>query len=69
MALGEYRCPNCGYGTSYCPVVAPVHARPPALCPVCRGRGSVPANFYDDLGVAASTNRQQCRSCKGRGVL
>lgn len=66
---GPPRCPNCGHGTGAPnPVVFPP-ARPPALCPVCSGRGSVPHDFYDQLGASTSTAREQCRSCGGRGIV
>ena len=34
-------------------------------CPICRGRGVVPDNFYQDDVVTFPKNR--CRSCDGRG--
>lgn len=40
----------------------------PHRCPVCEGRGSVPAGFYS-AGLATGTNGEQCRACKGEGVL
>jgi hypothetical protein len=39
----------------------------PYCCPVCQGRGTVPAGFYH--GISASTNPEQCKSCAGSGVL
>ena len=40
-------------------------------CPVCKGRGVVPQNFYSPypMGVAAHTAPDQCRTCKGKGIL
>lgn len=35
-------------------------------CPVCQGRGSVPAGFY---GVATNTTAEECRGCSGKGML
>jgi len=35
-------------------------------CPVCEGRGTVPATFYEPTGTAA--NPVTCRSCGGSGV-
>lgn len=36
------------------------------LCPVCSGRGTVPAGFY---GVAIGTGDERCRRCKGDGTI
>lgn len=47
---------------------APV-ARPPVKCPVCEGRGTVPHDFYAQLGASSSTTRETCRSCQGRGIV
>ncbi len=42
-------------------------------CPICQGRGTVAHGFYDGSGLRAarhtSAEREQCRSCKGAGVL
>lgn len=40
-------------------------------CLACRGVGTLPAGFYTapEGGYIASTAREQCRSCGGRGVL
>ena len=43
-------------------------------CPICHGRGTVARGFYDGVGYTAGTStavpsREQCRSCKGAGVL
>lgn len=38
----------------------------PSRCPVCEGRGAVPAGFYSTPGEAA---RETCRSCGGSGVI
>ncbi len=38
-------------------------------CPVCEGRGTVPHDFYTGFGVATSTARERCRTCKGGTVL
>jgi DnaJ-class molecular chaperone len=35
-------------------------------CPVCFGRGHVPAGFY---GVAVNTNPETCRTCNGTTVV
>lgn len=39
------------------------------LCPVCQGRGSVPPDFYAQLGSGTSVTREQCRRCIGRGTI
>jgi DnaJ-class molecular chaperone len=35
-------------------------------CPVCFGRGHVPAGFY---GVAVNTSPETCRTCKGTTII
>lgn len=43
----------------------------PCRCPVCDGRGSVPAGFYEGpngVGTTA-TSAEPCRSCSGQGVI
>jgi len=71
MAIGPLRCPSCGHGLTgdVAPHVCtpPVQARPPVLCPVCSGKGSVSAGFYMDGGTSAA--REKCRSCNGKGVV
>lgn len=44
-------------------------ARPPARCPVCLGRGSMPVSFYDPPVPGTSTAPTTCRSCGGRGIV
>lgn len=45
------------------------------ICPICNGRGSVPASFYPEgreAGVvrsSSSTGYVTCRTCFGRGIL
>src|SRR5208283_3367950 len=39
----------------------------PHKCPVCNGRGKVPAGFYGDKGIDASES--PCRSCHGSGLV
>lgn len=41
----------------------------PHLCPVCLGRGFLPAGFYNLMGVASSLNDEPCRTCLGKGVI
>ena len=45
----------------------------PACCPVCSGKGRVPAGFYGAVGVnswdVADLTSETCRSCNGTGVV
>jgi hypothetical protein len=36
-------------------------------CPVCQGRGCVPAGFYGD--EVDGTGLEMCRTCEGAGLL
>ena len=41
-------------------------------CPVCYGRGFVPAGFYDSTGltwISTTTGNETCRSCSGKGYI
>lgn len=38
-------------------------------CPVCKGRGFVPINFYGDLSNNLTDAITKCRTCEGSGVL
>jgi hypothetical protein len=40
----------------------------PYRCPVCEGRGHVPAGFYTG-GWGAGTSPETCQSCQSSGVL
>lgn len=40
----------------------------PVACPICAGCGTVPADFYERIGVATGTARCSCRHCLGTGV-
>lgn len=42
---------------------------PVQRCPVCDGCGTVPADFYARLGVATGMGREQCRTCRGSGII
>lgn len=52
----------------------PVPSGSPHKCPVCNGRGRVPAGFYEQ-GVSgerytlSDLTPETCKSCKGRGVI
>ena len=46
----------------------------PYRCPVCDGRGTVPAGFYDgDNGCGTATTSsitpETCRTCHGTGIV
>ena len=38
-------------------------------CPVCDGKGIVPAGFYSYGNGSTSTADETCRSCKGTGYV
>ena len=38
-------------------------------CPVCGGRGIVPAGFYNSELVTTSASEEACRSCRGSGLV
>lgn len=38
-------------------------------CPVCDGRGSVPAGFYTPGQGATDTASETCRTCGGNGMV
>lgn len=38
-------------------------------CPVCEGRGTVPADFYTPGGYTINTAPCTCKSCNGKGVI
>lgn len=44
-------------------------ARVPFKCPICHGRGKVPAGFYSDSGVPINTAPEQCTGCGGSGII
>ena len=65
------RVPSVGPGhvcRHWYPVVTTA-GRVPHRCPVCEGRGHVPAGFYVGKGSATSANPEGCRSCNGTGIL
>lgn len=45
----------------------------PHRCPVCDGRGLVPAGFYFAVGAVSysgsGTTTEKCRSCDGKGLV
>jgi len=43
----------------------------PYTCPVCGGRGIVPAGFYTSVGYYSTTGNttEHCRSCSGTGII
>ena len=38
-------------------------------CPVCNGKGIVPAGFYSYGNASTGTVDETCRSCKGSGYI
>lgn len=42
---------------------------PPYKCPVCEGRGTMPCGFYERLQITDNTASNECRSCKGTGII
>ena len=59
------------YGGNWHPVQL-TFGRKPYKCPVCSGKGFVPNGFYSCTGnsiISASTAPEQCKSCKGTGVV
>jgi DnaJ-class molecular chaperone len=38
-------------------------------CPVCGGRGFVPAGFYSFGGHLHATNAERCRTCRGETMV
>lgn len=40
----------------------------PVKCPICEGKGKVPAGFYPDESPTVA-GWVTCRTCKGSGVL
>lgn len=45
--------------------------RTPFKCPVCEGRGVVPAGFYipNETFALTSTSPETCQSCNGQGIV
>jgi hypothetical protein len=71
MALGEPCCPHCGGGLTGgpSPFMPQSVTRPPARCPICYGRGTLPHDFYNQLGSGISTERVECQACHGKGIV
>lgn len=38
-------------------------------CPVCEGRGNVPAGFYGRMVSSTGTGPETCQTCDGKGIL
>jgi hypothetical protein len=47
----------------------PLSEPKPYCCPVCFGKGTVPAGFYDTGINVTIIYPENCRSCSGSGVL
>jgi DnaJ-class molecular chaperone len=58
---GPTPCPRCS--TQVWPWPAATAHR----CPVCEGKGKLPAQFYD--AFSSSGKPTMCRSCFGRGIV
>ena len=41
----------------------------PRICPVCKGKKTVSAVFYDGLETTNNTGLEECRSCLGKGYI
>ena len=41
----------------------------PHLCPVCMGKGTVPAGFYSHGDLTSTLTPEQCRTCQGFGMV
>ncbi len=41
----------------------------PYKCPVCDGRGTVPADFYNSTFGIINTEREECRTCEGDTII
>ena len=56
-----------------CPVPTQNNLTRPFTCPVCSGKGKVPAGFYGAIGVdswaVSDLTPDQCRSCNETGVV
>lgn len=53
----------------FCAGSAPVLRQMPHRCPVCEGRGTVPAGFYSRVTYAAGATPETCATCSGRGIV
>lgn len=38
-------------------------------CPICMGCGTVPPDFYEQVGFTTTTARTRCRRCNGTGTV
>ena len=47
----------------------PVQGPSPYLCPVCQGKGTVPANFYNHNEFDTCASPEICRTCGGEGII
>ena len=41
----------------------------PHLCPVCLGKGTVPAGFYGHGDLTGTLQPETCRTCSGFGMV
>ena len=49
----------------------PISQAIPHMCPVCKGKGTVPVDFYNhaDTGTNNSTAPEKCKTCLGTGIV
>lgn len=76
VATGGYLCAACSMwvpvgSLHICQTQAfPTYpTRTPHKCPVCEGRKTVPQGFYTGMSQGTDTNRDQCQTCNGVGIL
>lgn len=41
----------------------------PHRCPICNGKGTVPAGFYDHGPAGNTSNPVTCKACGGNGIV
>ena len=41
----------------------------PFCCPVCQGRGTLPAGFYSRARTLSNTAPETCKTCNGQGIV
>jgi hypothetical protein len=60
---------SCGTNPQWVTTGAPSPCWTITRCPVCEGRGNVPAGFYTRAAGASSTAPEVCQTCDGQGIL
>ena len=41
----------------------------PYICPICVGKGFVPAGFYAGASTTYKTETEVCKACAGTGIF